>query len=141
MFVPTIWYYGLKPPPNFTIHLLPISDQRTKTTWRINILIWWCLVFDTIFIALVPKLLPLWHQPPKRKTLKAYRKQIRLALSKELSININRGTKRLLPLNESSPLERIFSPLRDEEKLPLTEIFYLGKIMWEMEVQDIIWID
>jgi hypothetical protein len=28
------------------------------------------LVFDTNFIALVPKLLPLWHQPPKRKTLK-----------------------------------------------------------------------
>jgi hypothetical protein len=32
------------------------------------------LVFDTFFIALVPKLLPLWHQPPKRKTLKACRK-------------------------------------------------------------------
>jgi hypothetical protein len=43
------------------------------------------------------QLLPLWHQPPKRKTLKAYRKQIRLALSKELSININISTKRLLP--------------------------------------------
>jgi hypothetical protein len=35
------------------------------------------LVFDTIFIALVPKLLPLWYQPPKRKILKACRKQIR----------------------------------------------------------------
>jgi hypothetical protein len=43
-------------------------------------------VFDTIFIALVPKLLPLWHQPPKRKTLKACRKQIGLALIKDLSI-------------------------------------------------------
>jgi hypothetical protein len=29
----------------------------------------------------------------------------------------------------------------DEEKLPLAEIFYLGKSMWEMEVQDMIWID
>jgi hypothetical protein len=29
------------------------------------------LVFDIVFIALAPKLLPLWHQPPKRKTLKA----------------------------------------------------------------------
>jgi hypothetical protein len=27
------------------------------------------------------------------------------------------------------PLERIFSPIRDEEILPLTEIFYLGNIM------------
>jgi hypothetical protein len=44
------------------------------------------LVFDTIFIALVLKTSPLWHQPPKRKTLKAYRKQIRLALLKDLSI-------------------------------------------------------
>jgi hypothetical protein len=89
MFVLTMWYYGLKPPPNSIIHLLPILDQRTKTTWRIKILIWWCLVFDTIFIALVPKLLPLWHQPPKRKTLKACRKQIRFALIKDLSIKTN----------------------------------------------------
>jgi hypothetical protein len=43
-------------------------------------------VFDTFFIALVPKTSPLWHQPPKRKKLKAYRKQIRLALLKDLSI-------------------------------------------------------
>jgi hypothetical protein len=43
-------------------------------------------VFDTIFIALVPKLLPLWHRPPKRKTLKACRKKIRLALIKDLSM-------------------------------------------------------
>jgi hypothetical protein len=75
------------------------------------------------------QLLPLWHQPPKRKTLKAYRKQIRLALSKELSINIYRSTKNLRPLNECSPSERIFSPFRDEEKLPLIEIFYFGKSM------------
>jgi hypothetical protein len=32
------------------------------------------------------QLLPLWHQPPKRKTLKACRKQIRLALIKYLSM-------------------------------------------------------
>jgi hypothetical protein len=31
-------------------------------------------VFDTFFIALVPKFLHLWHQPPKRKTLKVDRK-------------------------------------------------------------------
>jgi hypothetical protein len=74
MFVPKMWCYGLKPLPNSIIHLLPILDQRTKTTWRIKILNWWCLVFDTFFIALVPKLLPLWHQPRKRKTLKACRK-------------------------------------------------------------------
>jgi hypothetical protein len=86
-------------------------------------------VFDNILLLWSLQLLPLWHQPPKRKTLKAYRKQIRIALSKELSININRSTKRLFPLNECSPLERIFSPFRDEEKLPLTEIFYLGKNM------------
>jgi hypothetical protein len=43
-------------------------------------------VFDTIFIALVPKTSPLWHYPPKRKTLKACRKQIRLALIKDLSM-------------------------------------------------------
>jgi hypothetical protein len=34
------------------------------------------------------KLLPLWHQPPKRKTLKAYRKKISLALLKDLSIEV-----------------------------------------------------
>jgi hypothetical protein len=37
--------------------------------------------------------------------------------------------KRLLPLNEYSPLERVFLPFRDEEILPLTEILYLGKSM------------
>jgi hypothetical protein len=46
-------------------------------------------VFDTVFIALVPKLLPLWHQPSKRKTLKACRKQRRLALIEDLSIDTN----------------------------------------------------
>ena len=34
MIVPTMWYYGLKPPPNSIIHLLPILDQITKTTWK-----------------------------------------------------------------------------------------------------------
>jgi hypothetical protein len=143
MIVPTMWYYGLKPPPNSIIHLLPLLDQRTKTLWRIKNLNWWCLVFvfDTNFIALVPKLLPLWHQPPKRNTLKTCRKQIRLALIEDLSINTSWRTKLLLPLNECSPLEINFSPFRDEEILPLTEIFYLGKSMWEIEVQDMIWID
>jgi hypothetical protein len=141
MIVPIMWYYGLKPPPNSIIHLLPLLDQRTKTTWRIKILNWWYLVFDTNFIALVPKLLPLWYQSPKRKTLKTCRKQIRLSLIKDLSINTSWSTKLLLPLNECSPLERIFSPFRDEEILPLTEIFYLEKSMWEIEVQDMIWID
>jgi hypothetical protein len=79
MIVPLMWYYGLKPPPNSINHLLPILDQITKTTWQgtcrmFKILNWWCLVFDTFFIALVPKILPLWNQPPKRKTLKACRK-------------------------------------------------------------------
>jgi hypothetical protein len=134
MFVPTMWYYGLKPSPNSIIHLLTILYQRSKTTWRIKILIWWCLMFDTIFISLVPKLLPLWHQPPKRKTLKVCRKQIRLALIKDLLINTNWSTKLLLPLNECYPLERTFSPIRDKKRLPLTEIFYLRKNMWEMEV-------
>jgi hypothetical protein len=46
-------------------------------------------VFDTFFIALVPKFLPLWHQPPKRKTLKACMKSIRLALTRNLSIDTN----------------------------------------------------
>jgi hypothetical protein len=84
-------------------------------------------VFDTNFIALVPKLLPLWHQPPKRKTLKTCRKHLRLALIKDYC-----QLKKLtlyLPLNECSLLERNFSPIRDEEILPLIEIFYLGKRM------------
>jgi hypothetical protein len=38
-------------------------------------------------------------------------------------------------------LERIFSPFRDEERVHLTEIFYLGKSMWEIELQDITWLD
>jgi hypothetical protein len=38
-------------------------------------------------------------------------------------------------------LERIFLPFRDEEILPLAEIFYLEKSMWEIEVQDMIWLD
>jgi hypothetical protein len=38
-------------------------------------------------------------------------------------------------------LEETFSPFRDEEILPLIEIFYLGKSMWKTEEQDMIWID
>ena len=35
-----------------------------------------------------------------------------------------------------------FLPLfRDEEILPLTEILYLGKSKWKLEVQDMIWKD
>jgi hypothetical protein len=41
----------------------------------------------------------------------------------------------------SALFERVFSSLRDEEILPLTEIFYLGKSKWEIEVQDMIWLD
>jgi hypothetical protein len=33
------------------------------------------------------------------------------------------------------------SPFREEEILPLTEIFYLWKSIWEIEVQDMIWLD
>ena len=142
MSVPLRWDYGLKPPPNSIIHLLPILDQRAKTTWRIKILNWWCLVFDNILLLWFLHILPFWHQPPKRKTLKAHRKKMRLALIKDLSINTNWSTQSLLlSLNECSPLERIFSPFRDEEILPLTEIFYLGNIMWKWEVQDMIWLD
>jgi hypothetical protein len=35
-------------------------------------------------------------------------------------------------------LERILSLIRDEEILPLTKIFYLGKNMSKIEVQDMI---
>jgi hypothetical protein len=54
-------------------------------------------VFDTIFIVLVPKLLPLWHQPPKKKTLKACRKQIILALIKDLSMISIEAVKIITP--------------------------------------------
>jgi hypothetical protein len=45
-------------------------------------------VFDIFFVALDPKISPLWHQPLKRKTLKAYRKQIRLAILTDLTIEV-----------------------------------------------------
>jgi hypothetical protein len=35
----------------------------------------------------------------------------------------------MTPLNECSPFGRNFSLFRDEEILPLIEIFYLGKSM------------
>jgi hypothetical protein len=38
-------------------------------------------------------------------------------------------------------LEWIFSHFIDEEILPLAEILYLGKGMWDIEVQDMIWLD
>jgi hypothetical protein len=37
------------------------------------------------------------------------------------------AVKILLPLNECSLFGRNFSPFRDEEMLPPTEIFFLGK--------------
>jgi hypothetical protein len=43
-------------------------------------------VFDNISLLWSLQLLPLWHQPPKRKTLKTYRTKIRLALIKDLSM-------------------------------------------------------
>jgi hypothetical protein len=86
-------------------------------------------VFDIFFIAFVLKLLSLWHQPPKRKTLKDFRKQIRLALIKDLSMILIEIVKIITPLNECSPFGRNFSPFGDEEILPLTWIFYLGKSM------------
>jgi hypothetical protein len=84
-------------------------------------------VFDIISIAVVSKASPLWHQPLKRKTLKACRKQIRFALIKDLSMILIEAVKIITPLNECYPLERIFPPFRDVEILPLTEIFYLEK--------------
>jgi hypothetical protein len=30
MIVPTMWYYGLKPPPNSIIHLLPIFGPNNQ---------------------------------------------------------------------------------------------------------------
>jgi hypothetical protein len=61
-------------------------DQKTKTTYKIKILNWWCLVFDILSLLWSLKLLSLWHQPQKRKTLRACRKQVRLALIKDLSM-------------------------------------------------------
>jgi hypothetical protein len=82
-------------------------------------------VFDIVFMLWSLKLIPLWHQPPKRKTLKVYRKQIKTCPLKDLSIEVS---KKLLLLQEYSPFKRIFSPfVIDEEILPLTEILYLGK--------------
>jgi hypothetical protein len=35
-----------------------------------------------------------------------------------------------------------FLPFLETKKYsPLTEIFYLGKSMWKLEVQDMIWLD
>jgi hypothetical protein len=75
-------------------------------------------VFDTIFIALVPKLLPLWHRPPKRKTLKACRKKIRLALIKDLSMIPIEAVKIITPHKWVFSFGRNFSPFRDEEIPP-----------------------
>jgi hypothetical protein len=38
-------------------------------------------------------------------------------------------------------LEEISPPLEMKKYSPLTEVFYLGKSMWEIEEQDMIWID
>jgi hypothetical protein len=86
-------------------------------------------VFDNISLLWSLQLLPLWHQPPKRKTLKTCRKQIRLALIKDLSMKPIDAVKLLLLLNECSLFGRNFSTFRDKEILPLIEIFYIGKSM------------
>jgi hypothetical protein len=62
------------------------------------------------------KLLPLWNQTPKRKTLKAYRKQIKLVLQKNYS-----------PERVFSPFERIFSPFVIDEDIPPIEYPLLRK--------------
>jgi hypothetical protein len=67
---------------------------------------------------LVPATSPLWHQPPKRKTLKTCRKQIRLVVIKDLSMKSIEAVKLLLLLNECSLFGRNFSPFRDKEVLP-----------------------
>ena len=71
MFVPIMWDYELKPPPNSIIHLLPILDKNAKTTWNIKILIWWCLVFDNIFIALVPTTSPPLASTTEKEDIKS----------------------------------------------------------------------
>jgi hypothetical protein len=63
----------------------------------------------------------------KGSHLKTCRKQIRLAIIKDLTMISIEAVKLLLPLNECSPFGRNFSPFRDEEILPLTEIFYFRK--------------
>ena len=87
---------------------------------------------------MVPTTSPPLASTTEKKDIKACRKQIRLALIKDLSMILIEAVKIITPLNECSPFERIFSPFRDEEILPLTEIFYLGKSMREIEVQDMI---
>jgi hypothetical protein len=78
----------------------------------------------SVFIALVHKTSPPLASTIKKKTLKACRKQIRLALLKDLTIE---ALKRLLPLNECSLFERIFSPLETKKYSPRQRTFTLGK--------------
>jgi hypothetical protein len=85
-------------------------------------------VFDNISLLWSLQLLPLWHQPQKRKTLRTCRKKIRLAPIKDLSMKPIEAVKLLLLLNECSLFGRNFSPFRDKEVLPLTKI-YLRKSM------------
>jgi hypothetical protein len=67
---------------------------------------------------LVPATSPLWHQPPKRKTLKTCRKQIRLVVIKDLSMKSIEAVKLLLLLNECSLFGRNFSPLETKKYSP-----------------------
>jgi hypothetical protein len=57
---------------------------------------------------LVPKTSPLWNQTPKRKTLKANRKQLKDLLSKKITP----------PKRVFSPFEKIFSPLYERRHTP-----------------------
>jgi hypothetical protein len=71
MNVPAMRDYGLKPPPNSIIHLLSILDERTKTTCKIKILIWWCFVFYIFSIALVPKTSPPLASTTEKEDIKS----------------------------------------------------------------------
>jgi hypothetical protein len=68
-----------------------------------KILIWWCLVFDIFFIALGPSNFSPLASTTEKKDIKACRKQIRLALIKDLSMILIEAVKIITPLNECSP--------------------------------------
>jgi hypothetical protein len=55
--------------PNSIIHLLPIIDQKTKTTCKIKT--FKLLVFDIFFIALVPKTFPPLASTTKKENIKS----------------------------------------------------------------------
>jgi hypothetical protein len=67
---------------------------------------------------LVPTTSPPLASTTEKEDIKTYRKKIRIALIKDLSMILIEAVKIITPLNECSPFERIFSPFRDEEILP-----------------------